>query len=87
MLYLLPNMLSYAFVVNQWITRMENLQKAGNVTGLAYYYGMIIRDIFFFEIPEAASLYSLSSAAGSKEDGRDQQIEVFLKLAELVRQF
>lgn len=82
MLYLLPNMLSYAFVVNQWITRMENLQKAGNVTGLAYYYGMIIRDIFFFDIPETAS-YTL----GSARDGRDQQMQVFIALAESVRVF
>ena len=52
MLYLLPNMLSYAFVMNQWLTRMEAMQANGNYTGLAFYYGMIIKDIFFFDMPE-----------------------------------
>lgn len=49
-------MLSYAFVVNQWINKMQALEQAGNYTGLAYYYGMIIRNVFFFSIPEAAGL-------------------------------
>jgi len=48
-------MLSYAFVVNNWIDKMNALSTQGNTTGLMYYYGMIIRNIFFFEMPEAAS--------------------------------
>ena len=56
LLYLLPNMLSYAFVVNQWINKMSALEKAKNYTGLAYYYGMIIRNVLFFTIPETASM-------------------------------
>ena len=49
-------MLSYAFVVNQWISKMQAYEKGGNYTGLAYYYGMIIKNVFFFVIPEASSL-------------------------------
>jgi hypothetical protein len=68
LLYLLPNMLSYAFVVNQWINKMQALEKAKNYTGLAYYYGMIIRNVFFFSIPEAS--------------GYDDTIEVYRKLGD-----
>ena len=32
------------------------MQANGNYTGLAFYYGMIIKDIFFFDMPEQASL-------------------------------
>jgi hypothetical protein len=58
LLYLLPNLLSYAFVVNTWIDRMDKLSKQGNTTGLCYYYGMIIKNVFFFTIPESGSLKS-----------------------------
>jgi hypothetical protein len=51
---LLPNMLSYAFVMNQWIKKMQSLQQQSNYTGLAYYYGMIVRNVFFFDIPESS---------------------------------
>jgi hypothetical protein len=34
--------------------RLEALEKAKNNTGLAYFYGMIIKNIFFFTIPEAS---------------------------------
>ena len=54
MLYLMPNMLSYTFVMNSWMRRLEALEKAKNNTGLAYFYGMIIKNIFFFTIPEAS---------------------------------
>lgn len=42
LIYLLPNVLSKAFVMNTWIKRMQALQTAGNTTGLWYYYGLII---------------------------------------------
>jgi hypothetical protein len=53
MLYLLPNMLSYAFVMNTWVGRLRTMEQQKNYTGLAYYYGMIVRNVFFFTIPEA----------------------------------
>lgn len=53
MLYLLPNMLSYAFVMNTWVSRLNTMQAQNNYTGLAFYYGMIVRNVFFFTIPEA----------------------------------
>ncbi|CDW72742.1 UNKNOWN [Stylonychia lemnae] len=56
--YFLPNMLSYAFVVNTWIDKMNALSQQQNTTGLMYYYGMIVRNIFFFPMPEAESFYS-----------------------------
>jgi len=37
------------------VEKMQKLEAAKNYTGLAYYYGMIIRNVFFFTIPEAAS--------------------------------
>lgn len=56
MTYLFPNMLSYAFVINSWIDRMQELSDEGNTTGLIYYYSMIIRNVFLFDIPKFASL-------------------------------
>lgn len=35
---------------------MDALEKSGNTTGLYYYYGLIIRNLFFFDMPEAAGL-------------------------------
>ena len=49
----MPNLLSYSFVMNSWMKKIEALNKANNKTGLAYYYGMIVRNVFFFTIPEA----------------------------------
>jgi hypothetical protein len=49
----MPNLLSYAFVMNSWMKKIEAMDKAKNYTGLAYYYGMIVRNVFFFDIPEA----------------------------------
>eukprot|EP00347_Sterkiella_histriomuscorum_P016641 403352409 len=60
LIYFLPNLLSYAFVINSWIDKMAALQKIGNTTGLMYYYGLIIRNIFFFPMPEAGALQSSS---------------------------
>lgn len=48
-------MLSYAFVINTWLDRINALQQQNNITGLCYYYGLIARNLFFFEMPEAAS--------------------------------
>ena len=48
-------MLSYAFVMNQWVTRMQQMQAANNIQGLVFYYGMIVKDIFFFPMPEQGS--------------------------------
>jgi hypothetical protein len=47
-------MLSYAFVANKWINALENSE--GNSTATWYYYGLIIRSLFFYTIPEASSL-------------------------------
>lgn len=55
-IYFLPNMLSYAFVINTWIDKMNAWSKQGNTTGLLYYYGLIIKNIFFFPMPEAEGL-------------------------------
>ena len=49
-------MLSYAFVINQWVTRMQQMQAANNIQGLVFYYGMIVKEIFFFPMPEQGSL-------------------------------
>lgn len=49
-------MLSYSFVLNRWITKLIELNEAGDVGGQIYFYGMIIRNVFFYEMPEAASL-------------------------------
>jgi len=46
-------MLSYAFVVNTWVSRLRTMEQQKNYTGLAYYYGMIVRNVVFFTIPEA----------------------------------
>lgn len=48
-------MLSYAFVVNTWVSRLRTMEATKNYTGLAFYYGMIVRNVFFFTIPEAES--------------------------------
>ncbi len=61
-IYFLPNLLSYAFVINTWLDRMNALELAGNTTGLYYYYGLIVRNLFFFEMPEAAGLLGNSVA-------------------------
>lgn len=65
-------MLSYAFVVNGWITRMTDLEKASNYTGLMYYYGMIIKNVFFFVIPEAESRYSSHLLTAGKLNSKQQ---------------
>jgi hypothetical protein len=56
LLYFMPNMLSYAFVVNTWVSRLKTMEARKNYTGLAYYYGMIVRNVIFFTIPEAESM-------------------------------
>ena len=55
-IFLLPNMLSYAFVANSWIDKLNTYSKNGNTTGLYYYYGMIIKSLFFYDVPEEGSL-------------------------------
>ena len=49
-------MLSYAFVINGWIDKLSKYQENGNVTGLYYYYGMIVKNVFFYDVPEEGSL-------------------------------
>jgi len=56
--YLFPNMLSYAFVINSWINRMTDLEAEGDIAGLVYYYALIIRNVFFFTIPEEGTRYT-----------------------------
>jgi hypothetical protein len=78
-LYLLPNLLSYAFVISTWIDRIKALDKARNITGLAYYYGMIVKNVFFFTIPEAegwdgGTQYSKKSMLLAKEASEDMII-------------
>lgn len=63
LLYFLPNMLSYAFVVKTWVTRLQTMQERKNYTGLAYYYGMIVRNVIFFTIPEADYLQDGGTSA------------------------
>lgn len=50
-IYFLPNLLSYAFVMNTWLNNMAALRQSGNTTGLYYYYGLIVKNIFFFPMP------------------------------------
>lgn len=72
LIYFLPNLLSYAFVINSWIDKMAALQKIGNTTGLMYYYGLIIRNIFFFPMPEASSLWDENSKGMSEYIGKEE---------------
>ena len=63
-LYLLPNMLSYSFVINTWVNRLKTMEAQSNYTGLAYYYGMIVRNVIFFTIPEAEASPLMQGHAG-----------------------
>jgi hypothetical protein len=49
-------MLSYAFVINGWMDKIKDYSNNGNTTGLVYYYSMIIKSIFFYDVPEMGSL-------------------------------
>lgn len=81
LLYLLPNMLSYAFVVNQWINKMQALEKSKNYTGLAFYYGMIVKNIFFFDIPEAMGFETVTTPQGDNEESiRKYLLTGFMKV-------
>jgi hypothetical protein len=78
LLYLLPNLLSYSFVLTTWIDKIEALDKAKNYTGLAFYYGMIVKNVFFFNIPEAEGYSgpteSRRSILRAREAGEDMEI-------------
>ena len=78
LLYLLPNLLSYSFVLTTWIDKIKALDKVKNYTGLAFYYGMIVKNVFFFNIPEAEGysgpVESRRSILRAKEAGEDMEI-------------
>lgn len=57
---LIPNLLSYAFVMPYWITKLEDMQSAGNTTGLVYIYCVIIKDLLIFDPPLETSLLKSS---------------------------
>lgn len=93
LLYLLPNMLSYAFVVNSWITKMTSLNEHKNYTGLAYYYGMIVKNVFFFTIPETASFTETvvpnlySSLLYDEADDESKRLGIFHSFSSIVREY
>lgn len=78
---------------------MQALENSQNYTGLAYYYGMIIKNVFFFEIPEAASfddtvtfspLTTKPSLTSSEEELQDQnrvRQMIFKTFASLAREY
>jgi hypothetical protein len=78
LLYLLPNLLSYSFVLTTWIDKIKALDKVKNYTGLAFYYGMIVKNVFFFNIPEAEGysgpVESRKSILRAREAGEDMEI-------------
>jgi hypothetical protein len=54
----MANLLAQAFSINGYIVKMKDLVAKGNSTGLFFYYGLIIKNVFFFKVPEAGALQS-----------------------------
>ena len=50
MIFFIPNLLSYAFVFNQWMDKIQELKLAKDDVGLVYLYAVIIRKVVFFPI-------------------------------------
>ncbi len=57
----MANLISQAFVINIYINKLNTYQANHNVTGLYYMYGIIVRNVFFYPVPEAESFLSESS--------------------------
>jgi hypothetical protein len=50
LIYGIPNLLSYSFVVNQWMDEISVLQDNNDTVGLVYIYSLIIRRLVFYDI-------------------------------------
>ena len=51
-LYLIPNLLAQAIVINRYVARIEVYQEQNNDTGVYFEYAKIFRKIFIFDIPD-----------------------------------
>ena len=49
LLNLVPNLLSYSFLLSQWIRTIKSLDEIGDTVNLVYVYCVIIRKLFFYE--------------------------------------
>jgi hypothetical protein len=54
MLYLVPNLLAQAVVLNRYLERIEAYNENGNETGVWYIYGVMLKKVFVFDLPEDA---------------------------------
>lgn len=50
LLYVVPNILSYAFEFDTWTAKIEELELEGDSVGLFYVYCVIIRKLFFYRL-------------------------------------
>jgi len=48
LLNLVPNLLSYSFLLSQWIRTIKSLDEIGDSVNLVYVYCVIIRKLFFY---------------------------------------
>ena len=49
LLHLIPNLLSYAFLLSQWIRTIKDLNAINDKVNLVYVYCVIIRKLLFYE--------------------------------------
>ena len=52
LIYLFPNILSYSFIINRWVDQLQEFDEAGDTLSLAYYYGLIFKNLFFYDVVE-----------------------------------
>lgn len=50
-LYLIPNLLSQAVVLNRYLEKIKAYEEEGNEAGIIYIYALIFRKIFLYEMP------------------------------------
>lgn len=51
-IYLLPNLLAQAVVLNRYIERIRAYEEGGNQTGVYYIYAVVFRKIYLYDMPE-----------------------------------
>lgn len=66
-LFLIPNLLSQAIVLNRYLARIEVYQEQGNDTGIYFEYAKIFRKIFVFDMPDFDE--DLDDLPGRDDDG------------------
>ena len=51
-MYLIPNLLSQAVILNKYVEKIQAYDEQKNSSGILYMYSLMFRKVFVFDIPE-----------------------------------